>query len=141
MNLQLSLEKHWFEMTKTGIKTEDYREITPYWVKRFMNYQNGNFSDITLENVYELCNDLKRCTGLEEFGEGTDIDYEIDNWYLSFKNFTTNTMTLGYPKSSDTERILKFEHAGIEIRTGNPEWGAEPNKLYFVIKHGNRINF
>lgn len=25
---------------------------------------------------------------------------------------------------------------GIEIRTGNPEWGAEPNKVYFVIKHG-----
>lgn len=25
---------------------------------------------------------------------------------------------------------------GIEIRTGNPEWGAEPGKLYFVIKHG-----
>ena len=20
--------------------------------------------------------------------------------------------------------------------TGNPEWGAEPNKLYFVIMHG-----
>lgn len=49
-------------------------------------------------------------------------------------------MTLGYPKSTDTERIIKFEHAGIEIRTGNPEWGAEPGKLYFVIKHGKRIN-
>ncbi len=56
-----------------------------------------------------------------------------------FKKFTTNTMTLGYPKSTDTDRILKFEHAGIEIRTGNPEWGAEPNKLYFVIKHGELI--
>ena len=27
-------------------------------------------------------------------------------------------------------------HIKIEIRTGNPEWGAEPNKLYFVIMHG-----
>lgn len=48
----------------------------------------------------------------------------------------TNTMTLSYPKSTDFERVLKLEHKGIEIRTGNPEWGAEPNKLYFVIKHG-----
>jgi len=45
-------------------------------------------------------------------------------------------MTLGYPKKDDTERIIQFEHLGIEIRTGKPEWGAEPNKLYFVIKLG-----
>lgn len=63
-------------------------------------------------------------------------DFEI----MGFKNFTQNTMTLGYPKSGDTERILKLEHAGIEIRTGNPEWGAESGKLYFVIKHGKIIN-
>ena len=48
-------------------------------------------------------------------------------------------MTLSYPKSGDKDRIIKFKHDGIEIRTGNPEWGAEPNKLYFVIKHGERI--
>jgi hypothetical protein len=36
-NLQLSLKKQWFEMTKAGIKTEDYREITPYWVSRLFN--------------------------------------------------------------------------------------------------------
>lgn len=45
-------------------------------------------------------------------------------------------MTLGYPKKGDTERTLILEHKGIEIRTGNPNWGAEPNTLYFVIKHG-----
>ena len=45
-------------------------------------------------------------------------------------------MTLGYPKSTDTGRILKLYHKGIEIREGDPEWGAEPGKLYFVIKHG-----
>lgn len=48
-------------------------------------------------------------------------------------------MTLGYPKASDSKRILKLEHNGIEISTGKKEWGAEPNKLYFVIKHGKII--
>jgi hypothetical protein len=57
-----------------------------------------------------------------------------------FKNFDTNIMTLGYPKSGDKERILQYKHAGIEVRTGNPDWGAEPNKLYFVILHGDKIN-
>ena len=49
-------------------------------------------------------------------------------------------MTLGYPSKTDESRILRYEHAGIEIRTGVELWGAEPNKLYFVIKHGKRIN-
>ena len=48
-------------------------------------------------------------------------------------------MTSGYPASSDGERILHLKHAGIEIREGNPDWGAEPDKLYFVIKHGNKF--
>lgn len=104
-NLQLSLKTKWFEMTKSGGKTEDYREITPYWIKR-------------------LCD---------------DVEYYGKSWEGVFKNFETNIMTLGYPKSTNTERIIKFKHAGIEIREGKPEWGAEPGKLYFVIKHGGRI--
>jgi hypothetical protein len=110
MNLQLSLKRQWFEMTKAGIKTEDYREINEYWVKRLTT----NFS-------YKH-----------------DIDTPLI-FNFSPKIFTHNTMTLGYPKATDTDRILKFEHKGIEIRTGNPEWGAEEGKLYFVILHGNLI--
>ena len=58
---------------------------------------------------------------------------------LDFKSFEINTMTLGYPSSTDTERIIKFKHAGISIGYGREEWGAEPNKLYFIIKHGERV--
>jgi hypothetical protein len=103
MNIQLSLITKWFEVTKAGIKTEDYRDINDYWIKRLVK----------------------------------DPIYPLDK--CEFKHFDINTMTLGYPKSTDTSRIAKFKHAGIEIRTGNPEWGAEPNKLYFVIKHGDRL--
>jgi hypothetical protein len=109
-NLQLSLKIKWFEMTKAGIKTEDYREITPYWIKRLcFKPDMGCVSDFPIERRFGV---------------------------LVLKQFSQNTMTLGYPKSTDTDRILILEHKGIEIRTGNPEWGAEPNKLYFVIKHG-----
>jgi hypothetical protein len=71
--------------------------------------------------------------------EGWSIE-KLGNDYLHYpKEFTQNTITLGYPKSTDKERILTFEHKGISIYYGNPEWGAEPNKLYFVIKHGLNI--
>lgn len=113
-NLQLSLKKQWFEMTMAGIKTEDYREINEYWIKRLV------YSGFYLHQM-NYC-----------------LEVKLNNWH-PVKEFDYNIMTLGYPKSTDTSRILKFEHAGIEIRTGNPDWGAVPGKLYFVIKHGQRI--
>jgi len=119
MNLQLSLKRQWFEMTAAGIKTEDYREITQYWWKRLV--QCG-------ECYRNLSDSLD------------DILAPVEEWKMIMsKQFTTNIMTLGYPSKNDTSRIIRFEHAGIEIRTGNPEWGAEEGKLYFVIKHGKRL--
>lgn len=116
-DLRLSLIGKWFNMSKALIKKEDYREITPYWIKRLLE---------------------------KEFAYGCETSEDILHALSAcpngvFKKFKTNTMTLGYPKSGDSERIIQFEHSGIEIRTGNPEWGAEPNKIYFVIKHGNLI--
>jgi len=117
-NLHLPLQKKWFEMTKAGIKTEDYREITPYWVKRLI--------DTSKEPTWGI-NDFVR-----------EFEYHGDelNFISKYaKKFDQNILTLGYPHRTDTDRILTLKHSGIEIRTGNPEWGAEPGKLYFVIKH------
>ena len=116
MNLQLSLKTKWFEMTKAGIKTEDYRQINEYWIKRLLINPEIHLANDSLRD---------RIVGIIRAG--------------FFKPFKTNTMTLGYPKSTDTERIIKFEHAGIEIAGGNPEWGADPDILYFVIKHGKKL--
>jgi hypothetical protein len=127
--LRLPLKKVWFRMTRTGIKTEDYRSITPYWCNRFILVGG----EIRSKKWWE--------SRLDD-----DIFYTVnwicDNLYIgnfTFIQFTQNVMTLGYPKSTDTDRILKLEHKGIEIRTGNPEWGAEPGKLYFAILHGKII--
>lgn len=32
--LHLPLKAKWYEMIESGVKTEDYREIKPYWTKR-----------------------------------------------------------------------------------------------------------
>lgn len=34
----LTLKKQWFDMIISGEKTEEYREIKPYWEKRFLHY-------------------------------------------------------------------------------------------------------
>lgn len=120
MNLQLSLTEIWFRKTESLIKKEDYRNITPHWCNRFLLYNSQQMSKSFWAGYLETTGGLILSD-------------------CSFKPFTQNTMTLGYPSKTDTARILKFEHEGIEIRTGNPEWGAEPNKLYFVIKHGKKL--
>ncbi len=121
--LRLPVKTQWFEITKAGIKKEDYREITPYWIKRFVE----NDIDLTIDEIKE---------GLFALSEGHTEDHVYEVYGVSFKIFNQNQMTLGYPKTTDTKRIISLEHKGIEIGYGNPEWGAEPNKLYFIIKHG-----
>ena len=34
--LHLPLKKEWYDLIERGIKTEEYREIKPYWTKRLM---------------------------------------------------------------------------------------------------------
>lgn len=123
-NLQLSLKTKWFEMTKNGVKKEDYRLINHYWIKRLMTKKYNSVYPIESEAIDGVLKHI-------------DPNYLVKN---HSKKFDQNLMTLGYPKKGDLERTLILEHEGIEIRTGNPEWGAEPNKLYFVIKHGKKIN-
>lgn len=120
-NLQMSLKTKWFEMTDQDGKTEDYREITPYWCKRLMlNF--GKEEPTVFWKIYLM------------------MWANVDNMNFSFKEFDINTMTLGYPSKSDLSKIKVFQHAGIEIREGREEWGAEKGKIYFVIKHGKRIS-
>lgn len=132
MNLQLSLKTKWFEMTKSGLKTEDYREINKYWFERLVFQHEKVFKYCTGVNYKSLDKDLLELYIQRIFTE--------KSFMVGFKPFNTNTMTLGYPKSSNSERILKLEHKGIEIGYGCEEWGAEPNKLYFIIKHGKQLN-
>ena len=121
-DLRLSLKTKWFEMTRSGVKTEDYREITDYWCKRLLQCNKDLHTSRSKHNCKKAS-----CISCLQVGGGEPV------------KFDTNTMTLGYPSKADTSKILTYKHAGIEIREGNPEWGAEKGKIYFVIKHGEVV--
>lgn len=117
--LHLNLKSCWYDLIEQGIKTEEYREIKPYWVNR----------------LCEKNNNLKR-----------DLDYLIKNKATiehqieviedyDFKQYDAVQFTYGY-----TKRNMLFECKGIEIGTGKPQLGAEKGQKYFVIKLGYRIN-
>ena len=72
-NLQLSLKKNWFEMTKSGLKTEDYREITPYWYGRLF-FDAHNSKSLRRE----------ACDNFANPKSATNWNYK-NGYYLKFK--------------------------------------------------------
>ena len=114
--LHLVLKRKWWDMIASGEKKEEYRDLSAYWIKRLC------FTRI--DNPYVYCVMEKCC--MECFNEAGED-------YCAFP-FDVVTFHLGY-----TNTTMTFENNGIEINYGCEDWGAEPDKLYFVIKLGKRI--
>ena len=82
--LTLPIKKKWFDMEKARIKLEDYREIKPYWTKRFVGedfnrnsiikgLSNGNvaiFKTIILRNGYRKNSPQIQCMCKIRIGQG-----------------------------------------------------------------------
>lgn len=121
--LHLTLKKRWFDMISSGEKKEEYREIKPYWIKRFLpNYKKAFF--VSTGEYYETSYNLK-----------SGIIYTLERYNLKKYDFVE--FRNGYSKNSPT---ITLEFKGFEIREGNPYWGAIPGEKYFVIKLGEIIN-
>ena len=101
-------------MIASGEKKEEYREVKKHWINRFTWHE---YHWMTPE---EIIREYKN--GVPAF---KDKFWEV----IEFKN--------GYGKNAPT-KVVEFK--GIEIRTGNLQWGAEPGKEYFVIKLGHILN-
>ena len=77
----------------------------------------------------------------EEYRERKD--YWFNRFYHSMNPDGTSckydrlVFTLGYPKADDAKRSLEFKNPKIRLDYGQPEWGAEPGKKYFVITWDN----
>ena len=106
--LHQSLKAKWYRMIEAGIKTEEYREATSYWCKRFLGV------------------------------EGLAIAYRLGTKDANKAGYTHVQFSLGYPKKDDESRRMTFELKGIEYREGREEWGAEKDKKYLVEVLGRR---
>lgn len=102
--LTLPIKKKWFDMIKSGEKKEEYREIKPYYTRRFENSVLC-LSNLSQEDMEYLC---------------------IKNDY----NKTDIILRNGYSNNSPSIKCK----VSISIGCGKPEWGAEPNKEYYVLK-------
>ena len=125
--LDLVLRRKWFEMIASGEKTEEYREIKPYWIVRMMEEVDMDFH------------------GYNKVSHETARFYENNPYLLKralyhgsmkFKDFYKVTFHLGYSKDRPS---MTFAIKEIVIDEGKEEWGALPGETYFVIKLGERL--
>lgn len=77
--LHLVLKKRWYDMIASGVKTEEYREIKPYWSYRlFKGYTHvcfhlGYTATTILFPIIEIAED----TGKEEWGAEKGKTYYV----------------------------------------------------------------
>lgn len=121
--LDLVLKRKWYDMIASGEKTEEYREIKPYWICRFCYKASPSYPVpwmsmvVTAQNPEYLKKALKWRT-------------------MVLWNFTHVTFHLGYSKDRPS---MTFAIKEIVIDEGKEEWGALPGETYFVIKLGERL--
>ena len=67
--LHLVLKRRWYEMIERGEKTEEYREIKPYWTKRIGLYDAVKFSyGYTKRTMMFECKTISVGKGRKEWG-------------------------------------------------------------------------
>lgn len=109
--LTLNVSKQWFDMIDAGEKTEEYREIKPYWASRLVNQKAGS-GEVHFDGF---------CGYIAIIGK------------LEYKPYTHVLFINGYRK--DSPRIEKEIES---ITIGKPKKGLCPDKWldkeFFVIK-------
>ena len=109
--LHIILEKKWFEKIVSGEKTEEYREIKPYWASRLVN-QKAESGEVLFDEFGGYC----RVIGEPEY-----------------KPFTHVLFYAGYAKD---RQVVEKKIESISI--GKPQKGMCPeewlNKDVFIIK-------
>ena len=113
-------DRQWFDLIHSGIKTEEYREIKPYWIKRLTKCKGNNSFDKT--GFFCVKANCWSCLTRTSIGF-----HPADYTHVHFR--------LGYAKEAPT---MKFEISGFTIGCGNPDWGGT-DKDVFIIKLGKRI--
>lgn len=123
--LHLILKDKWFQLFKEGVKTEEYREITPYWSNRllgpisygldFWQTELNTNTPVKMYNAFALNQILIKGFGL--------------------RNFRFVTFHRGY-----TKETITFLLKDITIGYGDMNLGA-PDELCFIIQCGDFVSY
>ena len=119
--LHVVVKHKWYEMQACGEKTEEYREITPYWYSRLYRRkkETGYSGPVSKEGLEYCCHPNQR----HILRAGGFIDHEL-------KPYTHIGIHDGY-----TKKMTIFKITGITVGKGRPDWGAPTDRDVFIIMH------
>lgn len=125
MILDLPLKKEWYNMIESGVKTEEYRELKPFWANRLLY-----FTTLGVKEYWESV--LKKALEMAtKYDFMTLADLLIKNY--GTRGYTHIRFRYGY-----TKQTMLFELKELTIGRGKPEWGA-PDDDVFILKLGKRV--
>ncbi len=93
--LHLNLTRKWFDMIKSGEKREEYRAMSPYWIRVFIQFPKrikiknklyipsevticfSNGYSKTREQIFVECKGLEIGEGKKEWGAEEGVNYFI----------------------------------------------------------------
>ena len=129
--LHLGLTKEFFDMFLNEIKQEEYRKLSIYYISKLFNYKDVPPIKIT-DRSHKVTREmfLKRLLSSEESRK---------DCFEYLKEYDTITFSNGYKQVEKLPRFV-IEFKGVEIRTGNTDWGAVEGIEYFVIKTGKILS-
>jgi len=122
--LYLPIKKKWFDMIKSGDKTQEYREIKDFWMRRLISLKDDMEYSAWDEFITDLNHPYNRHSGPDEC---------LNYFEARFKEFDSVEFRNGYDKKVPS---LKKELRYIAVGTGNKRWGAVSGKFYFILELG-----
>jgi len=127
--LYLVLIGKWYDMIESGEKPEEYRDITPYWLQRIFEMP-----------IFEI-------PTIEEDTQYISVDETTAQFYSNPKHFELLREAIAKGVLRPRFKEVTFQRAypknpprmtrplvSVSVGTGNPAWGAVPNKNYLKLK-------
>lgn len=106
--LTLPIKKKWFDMSISGVKKEEYREIKAYWTNRFSKLFGINEEELLIDIEKAKSNNVNVCY--------------IRDQLIKYRN--------GYGQNAPYFIVIVNLHIG----RGNVKWGA-PNYVCYILKY------
>ena len=123
--LDLPLKKEWYNMIESGVKTEEYRELKPFWANRLLYFTTLGVKEYW-ESVLKKAREMATKYNFITLSDSLIRDYGT-------RGYTHIRFRYGY-----TKQTMLFELNEITIGKGKPEWGA-PDDEVFILKLGKRV--
>lgn len=119
--LHLTLKKYWFDMIKSGVKKEEYREIKDYWVKRLFRFPEifNCLKNSCVECKYRIDIDNMPACSFDNKHKTECDNYKFKWTDRYFKQYSIIEFKNGYAKDAPT---IKVEFKGIRIGKPKIEW-------------------